>query len=326
MDLRSCYAAASTVVRDPSALYVADLLELLPEDDEPALLRRLAASYVSSQAHVRQTVEGASRGAATAAAARVVYRPLCWWDGRDRFESFASSLRHATVGREPLRSFLDASGATTASVLTGPGLRLEEETGGSSEPRLLAPTIGPASHVLVTRFMLGQEHMVSLLEARLKIFKAVCLPSIIAQTSTRFVWIVYARVALWPEKLATELVECLDPHPHVVLARRAGSFDDGVKDTLTARQHLARAGLGPGGGGRGRGDTSFQESKVLATVMDTAARSRRGARHREARTDVDLKMSQAAWPQIRLLTTVAFDEGLHVSSSRVTRVALEPEV
>lgn len=78
---------------------------------------------------------------------------------------------------------------------------------------------GPkALHVLVTRFMLGQAAYPNLLRARPELFRHFCVPSIAAQQTKRFVWIVYVPDDLDDTSMADirGLVEGLGRHRHVV--------------------------------------------------------------------------------------------------------------
>lgn len=74
----------------------------------------------------------------------------------------------------------------------------------------------PVVHVIQTRFMQQQPHLVELGLARLEIFKTFCLPTIIHQTSQDFVWIIRTD----PELNATlrePLLELLLPYNNFVL-------------------------------------------------------------------------------------------------------------
>ena len=48
-----------------------------------------------------------------------------------------------------------------------------------------------ACHVICTRLSLGQEEQVDLLKARVMLFETFTLPSMVAQTTHEFIWIVY---------------------------------------------------------------------------------------------------------------------------------------
>ena len=47
------------------------------------------------------------------------------------------------------------------------------------------------THVISTRFCLGQGAEVALVEARLKLFFSVCLPTVVQQQGAKFAWLIY---------------------------------------------------------------------------------------------------------------------------------------
>ncbi|KAL1495197.1 hypothetical protein AB1Y20_017062 [Prymnesium parvum] len=75
----------------------------------------------------------------------------------------------------------------------------------------------PAVHVLGTRFSLGQGGMPSLLAARLQLFRAITLPSVAAQASAHFAWLVWVDETL-PAWARDALARDLAPLPHARLA------------------------------------------------------------------------------------------------------------
>ncbi|KAJ8608738.1 hypothetical protein CTAYLR_007799 [Chrysophaeum taylorii] len=74
--------------------------------------------------------------------------------------------------------------------------------------------LGAAVHVITTRFCLTQGRVVELVMARLELLEAFCLPSIAAQTSRRFVWVVMVDSDLHPPARA-RLNALLRPYPHM---------------------------------------------------------------------------------------------------------------
>ena len=76
-------------------------------------------------------------------------------------------------------------------------------------------------HVIQTRFMQYQGHLLQLGRARLKLFEAITLPSIIHQTTTTsssssFLWIIRADPNLEPE-LRARLIQLVEPYQFIVL-------------------------------------------------------------------------------------------------------------
>jgi hypothetical protein len=79
-------------------------------------------------------------------------------------------------------------------------------------------------HVIKSRFMQKQPELISLGWARFKLFQYLCLPSMLHQSTSNFVWLVYTDPAC-PPKLLQALTDLLAPHPHFYL----------VKDNTEAR-------------------------------------------------------------------------------------------
>jgi hypothetical protein len=71
-------------------------------------------------------------------------------------------------------------------------------------------------HVIQTRFMQEQPHLVHLGKARLEIFKTITLPSVIKQTSQDFIWIIRTDPML-NETIREPLVDMLTDCPNHVL-------------------------------------------------------------------------------------------------------------
>ncbi|KAH8069782.1 rhamnosyl transferase [Aureococcus anophagefferens] len=193
-----------------SALRLRDLLVKRP---------RTAAAYAATAAR---------SAAARRDGRRARYVPVC------AGERAPAASRSAT--RCPRRS-----SCGPASSRTSRRARSQARGGGAASARGLA---APAVHVLSTRFQLGQEHLTALLAARVALFLGVCLPSIAAQTTTRFVW---ARTELWPAKEREALLGAVAPYPHVVVldSLPPGSNSTQPRDFSTA-DLLRIAGVDPG--------------------------------------------------------------------------------
>ena len=71
-------------------------------------------------------------------------------------------------------------------------------------------------HVIQTRFMQLQPHLVALGHARLEIFEAICLPTILAQSSKKFIWLIRADPDL-DSSLKQALVELIRSYPNILL-------------------------------------------------------------------------------------------------------------
>ncbi|KAL7531588.1 hypothetical protein ACHAXR_008698 [Thalassiosira sp. AJA248-18] len=71
-------------------------------------------------------------------------------------------------------------------------------------------------HVVETRFMQGQSHLLELGLARLALFQAFCLPSIVSQTSGNFIWIIRADPNLHPA-LSETMVQLLEGKQNFIL-------------------------------------------------------------------------------------------------------------
>lgn len=70
--------------------------------------------------------------------------------------------------------------------------------------------------VIQTRFMQFQPHLLALGEARLKIFATFCLPSILAQSSKKFLWLIRADPDLDPA-LKDPLIAMIQQYPNILL-------------------------------------------------------------------------------------------------------------
>ena len=135
--------------------------------------------------------------------------------------------------------------ATTFSAATATTTTTTEEE--AKPPQVLAD--GAMLHMIKTRFMQHQAHLHHLAAARLELFKAFCLPSMIHQTTTRdFVWIISVDPALAPAILS-EMVQLLRPYPHFYVTlstdnSKPGSGRHGIGETfLTGHAHVLTKNL-----------------------------------------------------------------------------------
>ena len=78
------------------------------------------------------------------------------------------------------------------------------------------PQVAEIVHVVETRFMQRQSRLLELGFARLALFEAFCLPSMMAQTNKNFVWIIRADPELHPS-LVFRLQQLLEDRPNFIL-------------------------------------------------------------------------------------------------------------
>ena len=74
----------------------------------------------------------------------------------------------------------------------------------------------PLIHIVNTRFMQEQGHLVTLARARLFLFETFCLPTMIHQTSQQFLWIIKTDPNL-NDSVRSDLIQLLSPYPHFYL-------------------------------------------------------------------------------------------------------------
>ena len=74
----------------------------------------------------------------------------------------------------------------------------------------------PTVHLVHTRFMQDQSQLHRLGQARLELFRRVCLPSMLAQSTQDYLWIIQTDPQL-PKTLRRALLQLLRPHPHIFL-------------------------------------------------------------------------------------------------------------
>lgn len=126
-------------------------------------------------------------------------------------------------------------------------------------PRILAK--GDMLHLIKTRFMQHQAPLQHLTRARLVLFQAFCLPSMIHQTAASFVWIVSVDPNV---TVLDQLVQLLRPHPHFYLTlttdnNKPGSGRHGINadQLLTGDAAVLRANL-----------DQLEDLTVLETQLD----------------------------------------------------------
>ena len=134
--------------------------------------------------------------------------------------------------------------------------------------RVVPHVSAPFTHVVSTRFCLGQGNVEPLVQARLMLFATICLPGMAAQSDKRFIWIIYADDTL-PPSVQQQLRAMLSAHPTFHLVVLDSEVEVPRKDTATisyamcqmpARQQLSRAGL--------QHQQLAQGSYILSTRID----------------------------------------------------------
>jgi hypothetical protein len=76
-------------------------------------------------------------------------------------------------------------------------------------------------HLVITRFQQYQPTLLSLGHARIHLFRSFCLPSMRAQTSQHFVWLILTDPSLH-SSLRVEMQQLLAPYPHFFLLPHLG--------------------------------------------------------------------------------------------------------
>lgn len=74
----------------------------------------------------------------------------------------------------------------------------------------------PLIHIVNTRFMQEQANLTALSLARLHLFRTFCLPTMVHQSTSNFLWIIKTDPHL-SSKIRQELVQLLQPYPHFYL-------------------------------------------------------------------------------------------------------------
>jgi len=78
------------------------------------------------------------------------------------------------------------------------------------------------------RFMQGQPDLLALGASRMELFKTFCLPTMVNQTTTNFLWIILVDPHLHP-KLMDGLKELIAPYPHFFIIRKM-TFEINLED------------------------------------------------------------------------------------------------
>lgn len=123
-------------------------------------------------------------------------------------------------------------------------------------------------HIIETRFMQYQPHLVHLARARLEMFEAVTVPSIISQTNPDFVWVIRTDPDL-DQTIRDPLIKILEQVPQAVLV---ASIEN------------------PKGFRNGAGLTDVTEQNVWVGEIDTLHRAHRASQSRivvSTRLDAD---------------------------------------
>jgi len=87
-------------------------------------------------------------------------------------------------------------------------------------------------HIVYTRFMQFQPDLVELGRARLETFRTFCLPSMVHQTSSNYLWIIHADPGLNPE-IKGALIDMVSPYSNFLLVG-SNSFPSNFRKTAVA--------------------------------------------------------------------------------------------
>ena len=119
------------------------------------------------------------------------------------------------------------------------GIEADDESDDEYEESSDESYVEKIVHVVSTRFMQGQSDLIELGLARLALFQSFCLPSMLNQSNTNFIWIIRADPGLHPTIVAS-LAQLLKGKPNFVLlgsnanpegfGRPRGPFNDFVMD------------------------------------------------------------------------------------------------
>jgi hypothetical protein len=91
-----------------------------------------------------------------------------------------------------------------------------KETNAKSMPQEPNDWKWPQVHTVRTRFMQNQGNLTTLARARLELFKTFCLPTMKAQTTQQFLWIIRTDPNL-DQSIIDEMVDLLKDHPNFYL-------------------------------------------------------------------------------------------------------------
>ena len=87
-------------------------------------------------------------------------------------------------------------------------------------------------HIVYTRFMQFQPDLIELGRARLETFRTFCLPSMVHQTSSNYLWIIHADPDLNPE-IKGALIDMVSPYSNFLLVG-SNSFPSNFRKTAVA--------------------------------------------------------------------------------------------
>jgi hypothetical protein len=117
-------------------------------------------------------------------------------------------------------------------------------------------------HLIKTRFMQHQANLTHLALARFHLFRAFCLPSIVAQTNQHFIWLISVDPDLPPD-LLSQLKQAVQPYPHFYLtlttdSLRPGSGLHGIgNEIITGDVNILRRNL-----------ENYKKLTILETQLD----------------------------------------------------------
>jgi len=139
-------------------------------------------------------------------------------------------------------------------------------------------------HVIQTRFMQGQPDLLELGLARLALFEAFCVPSMLSQTNENFIWIIRT-----------------DPHLHPVILSKMMDLIEGKNNFL-----LIGSNHNPEGFGRPDNGSFDQFLRIESNVTDS-----RGIVWSGNATMLEEAYNKSAGGGILLETRLDGDDGLH---------------
>ena len=157
-----------------------------------------------------------------------------------------------------------------------------------------------AVHVLTTRFSLGQSHLPALLRTRLELFRTICLPSIVAQTSQHFRWV----IVVDKRKVHEEISALVASMPNVAVYKATLKTSQEVYESPAAHQlELSGFWAEPVGD---------RERIYLSTRLDADDALPVGA-FEEIRERARAALSSPAWDSERRITKSHFFCYLHAT-------------
>eukprot|EP00578_Thalassiosira_sp_NH16_P017051 CAMPEP_0181126456 /NCGR_PEP_ID=MMETSP1071-20121207/27644_1 /TAXON_ID=35127 /ORGANISM="Thalassiosira sp., Strain NH16" /LENGTH=380 /DNA_ID=CAMNT_0023212069 /DNA_START=586 /DNA_END=1725 /DNA_ORIENTATION=- len=132
-------------------------------------------------------------------------------------------------------------------------------------------------HVVETRFMQRQSRLLELGFARLALFEAFCLPSMLSQTNSNFLWIIRADPSLHPS-IVSRMQQLLQGKPNFILMG-SNNNPEGFSRSNGSFHHFLRAGP--------RADIAPVWSGNISLVEEAYEKSAAGAILLETRLDAD---------------------------------------